>query len=444
MKRRRVLLGVASMGYGKLVSAGIQLALVPVLAATWGLPLYGQWLLLSTIPVFLTASDFGFGSAAGNQLIAQVARSEHDEALTTFQSAQAVILGVSLIMLGAALAVCFLVPGRMLDVAGGMPADETRRVLAVLCLYGLIGLQGGLFMAVMRSVGAFARSTTLEASIQLAEGLAVIAVVLLGGDPMRAALAYLVVRSLGVLGHVLLARRHARWLHLGFGRTRRAVMRRLLRPALAAMMLPLAQAGYLQGGSLAVGAAGGAGAVPIFTALRTLSRVGLQLLMTLNLPLLPEFTAEHARGNRGWVAMVTGGMTSLNLGVGLVSGLGLAVLGSFVLDIWTKGAIEAPEAMILLSAVSLVLATLWNPLSNLLVAVNRHEQFTYFFALMALCTVGLTYLFVRQWGVVGAAIANLVLDALMFVVVLRLVRRLVGPFPVGIAPLRAMLPGGRR
>lgn len=444
MKRRRVLLGIVSMGYGKLVSAVIQLALVPILASAWGLPLYGQWLLLSTIPVFLTASDFGFGSAAGNQLIAEVARGELDEALTTFQSAQGVILACSLAMLAAALAVCFLLPGRVIDASGGMVADETRRVLAVLCLYGVIGLQGGLFMAVMRSVGAFARSTTLEASIQLAEGLAVIAVVLLGGNPMRAALAYLVVRSIGVGCHVLMAKGHARWLRLGYDHARRAVMRGLLRPALAAMMLPLSQAGYLQGTALAVGAAGGAGTVPIFTALRTLSRVGLQLLMTINLPVLPEFTAEHARGNRGWLASVTGGMASLNLGVGLVSGLGMALLGNFVLQIWTKGAIQAPEAMILLSAVSLVLAILWNPLSNLLVAVNRHEKFTYLFALAAFCSVGLTFLFVRHWGLSGAALANLGLDALMFAIVFRQVRILVGPFPIGLAPIRALLPGGRR
>jgi hypothetical protein len=58
--------------------------LVPVLASRWGLELYGQWLLLATLPQFLSMSDLGFATAAGTRMTMAVARGDRDEALRLF------------------------------------------------------------------------------------------------------------------------------------------------------------------------------------------------------------------------------------------------------------------------------------------------------------------------------------------------------------------------
>lgn len=440
MKRRRVFRGVLSMGYGQVVTVVIQLAMVPALAATWGLPLYGQWLLLSTVPVFLAASDFGFGTAAGNRLIGEVARGEDDAACVTFQSALAVVIGCGAAMLGLMLAISAMLPDRLLAVTGGMDASAARAVLIVLCIYGIVAMQSSLFKAVMRSQGAFALSATFESTIQLAEGLAVIAIALSGGTPLEAAFAYLIVRGLGTVGHLLLALRSARWLAIGFKNISRTRIAELLRPALAAMMLPLAQAGYLQGTALAVGAAAGAATVPIFTSLRTLSRAGLLLLLAVTKPILPEFTAEHARGNKAWLARVTGAMTTFNALIGVAAAVALLFTGNSLLAWWTKGAITAPQTMITLTAVGLVAGAIWNPMSFFLLAVNRHEGFTYAYAAAAGTVVALSYVLVRHWGVTGAAAANLVLELFMLSCVIFQIRRLTGPFPLGVSALRTLAP----
>lgn len=440
MKRRRIVLGVLSMGYGKLVTAVSQLLMVPVLASTWGVEVYGQWLLLSAIPVFLAASDFGFGTAAGNRLIGEVARGHFDDAVTTFQSALAVILTASLVMLGAVLATGAMLPDGWLDSAKGMTAAEARPVLMILGTYGLLAMQGSIFMAVTRSEGAFARSTLFEATVQLAEAGAVIAAALAGHSPFVAAAAYLAVRSCGIIGHIGLARYHARWLRIGFGRVQRERVRSLFRPAIAAMMLPLATAGFLQGTAIAVGVVAGPAAVPVYTSLRTLSRVALQLLMTVNLPILPEFTSEFARGNREWVARITGGLTSFNAAAGLFGALGLALFGEWILAVWTRGAIVAPPAMLWLTALAMAASTTWNPLSSLLVAINHHERFTYAFIVAATTTIALTYAAAQYAGVVGAAGANLCLDLFMLIFVFRMTRKTIGKFPLGWKAMTVLLP----
>ena len=444
MKRRRVIRGVLAMGYGKAVVALIQLAMVPALATAWGLPLYGQWLLLATVPVFLAAGDFGFGSAAGNRLIGEVARDDIEAAKITFHSALAVVVGCSSTIFVLVIAICELLPDEALTVSGGMDGGSARSVLIVLSAYGVISMQSSLFMAAMRAHGAFALSTSFEATVQLTEGLVVIAIVMAGGTPLHAAFGYVSVRSVGVAGHITLAIRRADWLGLSFRQLQRSRVSELLRPSLAAMLLPFAQAAYLQGTALAVGLAAGAAAVPIFTSLRTLSRVGLQFLLAFNMPILPEFTAEYARNNFSWTKKIVGAFTTLNAAVGSIAALILLLMGNSLLDWWTRGAIDAPQAMIGLTAAGLLASAVWNPMSYFLLAVNRHEGFTYVFGAAACAAVMLSYALVRHFGVTGAAFANLLLEIFMLVCVFLQLRTLTGPIALSpTAVWRLLIPRDR-
>ena len=129
------------MGYFAAAQTLVQLAMVPVLANAWGLPVYGQWLLLSTVPQFLAASDFGFGQSAGNRLIGEVAQGDTDAARTTFQTALALVLGSSVIIFALVLTVSVLLPSRLLAVSGGMDGGTARAVLIVLCVSGVVAIQ---------------------------------------------------------------------------------------------------------------------------------------------------------------------------------------------------------------------------------------------------------------------------------------------------------------
>ncbi len=433
-------MSVAAMGYGKLVGAIIQLALVPVLALQWGLPLYGQWLMLSAIPIFLAASDFGFSTAAGNRIIAEVAKADRDEALITFQSAWSMILGISAITLVISAAVVAYLSDSTLAVTGGMNGGDARIVLAVLCLYGIISLQIFLFAAVARSEGKQAQSIALIATTQLMEGLAVLAIVWFGGSPFDAAIAYVAVRGTGLFAHVLLSRHFAPWMKLGRAQARSARIRVLARPAFAAMLLPLGQAGFLQGTAIAIGAAGGAAMVPLYTSLRTVSRVGLQLMSTFVIPLMPDFTAAFAQGNHQRVARIGGLVTSLNLAFGVIFGLTIALFGSDILQLWTNGAIQPPQLMITLTGIAGALAVAWNPLGNLLLAINRHEAFSYVFVIGAALSIVLTYLLVGNMGVSGAAAAGLALEALMLVTITISTRNNIGKLAFGRETFLAVFP----
>ena len=47
---QRLLSGSAVNLYGQLMIAAVQLLSVPILASIWGVTLYGEWIMLNTIP----------------------------------------------------------------------------------------------------------------------------------------------------------------------------------------------------------------------------------------------------------------------------------------------------------------------------------------------------------------------------------------------------------
>src|SRR4051812_13746711 len=84
--KRRLIAGFGAGTFGRISNMVIQIIAVPVFLTHWGTALYGEWILLNTIPTYFGLSDIGFGSVAGNEMTMLVAAGKKDEALNVFQS----------------------------------------------------------------------------------------------------------------------------------------------------------------------------------------------------------------------------------------------------------------------------------------------------------------------------------------------------------------------
>jgi O-antigen/teichoic acid export membrane protein len=424
MRGRRIMRGVGANVFDKLVIAGVQLAMVPVLATQWGLTVYGAWLLLSTIPSFLGMSDFGFAAAAGNRMTMLASEGKRDAVVRTFQSAWIVILLSSTAMIALALMVVWAVPAGWLPVSAGFGERAARSTLSLLLTYGIVALQGGIFLAGFRCAGFYATGTVWAAMAILFESLALIAAVSLGARPEGAAAVLLTCRALSIVAQNVLLRRKVPWLVVGVRHARRDEARSLLAPAVAVMALPLGQAAFLQGSALALGIAVSEAAVPAFTATRTLSRIGLQMTQLVTHALMPEYSAAVARGDRqGQATMLLLVLATATI-VAVPFALLLTIAGPWFVGVWTHGVIRPDRALMIVMALTVVLGGYWNPLSNLILAMNRHAGFSYPYAIMAVATMPLAYIFSKWFGATGAGLAIAALDVGMCIVIARLGRRL--------------------
>ncbi len=404
MSRRRLSLGIASYGIDKIVVAAVQMLMVPVLANYWGLTLFGIWAMMITVPAFLVLSDFGIVNSALARMTRFIGRGEWDEARTSLHTAWLVtcIIGAFLCVIIAG--VFWLLPPSALPTTGSFTQGDARLTLFLLLVYGLSAILFRLNTAVYRSAMHYVLSVWCSMGSYALENGGVLLAVLLGADPVIAAMVLLGMRLLAI--GIVLAITFYRFPKImpGFRAASRSELGEMWRPALAASVLGFCLAAYLQGSVVLLGALAGAAAVPAFVAVRTLSRLGTQMSTLISIPVAQEFGGALARDDTRkagrYFALVAVPAAIMALGMGL----GFLVLAQPFVRWWTNGAIEADRTLVIFMAISSFAAILWNPLANLILVINRQAVFSY--ANLAVSGVGLLLIYALA-GRMGASAAGL-------------------------------------
>lgn len=416
----RLLRGIGANALSQIVTIGLQLALVPGLATHWGLKLYGIWLMLFTIPSYLALGDFGFATAAGVDMTMKVARDDKDGTLLTYHSALAAIAVVSTTVFLIAVAICTLLPAPWVtfDIPEG--PGVIRLVLILIVAYGLICLASSILMAGFRCSGLYALGVVGQSVTQLTEGCACIVTVLCGGSLLAAASAYVIARTICVIGQALMLTFNVPWLRLGFSGANLDEIKRLAKPAFAAMALPFAQAAFLQGTPVMLGAATSAATVPIFTTARTLIRAGVQFTTLLNHALMPEFSMAVARGDGRLQRHFLFATFVTDAAILVPGALVMLLFGQKIIVLWTHHTVHPSFDLIAVMTAVMFINGMWLPVSNLILAANRHATYSYIFLAAAIASVALCYPLSLRWQATGAGLALLALDCFMFVVVMRL------------------------
>jgi O-antigen/teichoic acid export membrane protein len=414
LRHSRLVRGVGANVYSQLVQTALQLISVPLLATHWGLQTYGAWLVLFTVPAYLAFADFGFAAAAANDMTVNIARGDRATAIETFHAVRTAVTCICLLGIGLCAAAVYSVPDNSFAFVVGVSRGHARHVILLLAGYGLLSIQNSVSMAAFRSTGQYATGTFLTVSILFLESVLALIVVYFGGNIEAAAAAYFSVRLIGSVLLVIVLRLRAPWLVFFEWHSSFSHIGRLVHPALAVLALPAAQALFLQGTVIVVGLAAGAAAVPAFTAVRTISRIGVQLTMIVNHAVMPEFTvavasSDHLRRVRlAFFSIASSGIVLLPMFFIVVFG------GPLIIRLWTHGAIQSPYGLIVTMAFTMLVGGLWLPISNLILALNRHSQYSYYYLVAALGSVLLSYPLVTLIGSTGAGISLLLLDCVMF------------------------------
>lgn len=404
MSRRRLGIGIGAYAFDKGVVAVIQLLMVPVLANMWGLTLYGIWAMVLTVPSFLVLGDFGIVNSASARMIRFIARQEWDQARATLHTAWTVTLAIVAFIAVVTAAVLLLLPDGTVPTTAGLNEADARLTVLLLLVYGLVGIVFRLNTAAYRASMHYTLSILCSTATYLMENGVVLVLAFAGFGPVVAAAGMLVVRLLAIGVVFVLSFRLTPRLRPGFAGTSKAEWREMWRPALAASALGFGQAAYLQGSVVLLGAIAGAASVPAFIAVRTLSRQGVQVATLVSVPVSQEFGNAMGRGELRRAGRFFGLVFAIAVAMAAVSGAGLVLLGEPFIRLWTHGAIRADHALLMLMALSSIGAMLWSPLSNLVMALNRQNSFSY--ANLAVSGVGLVVIWMLA-GRMGSAAAGL-------------------------------------
>ena len=421
--KSRLALGTAVGFYGLAMQLLVQLLSVPILTHSWGLAGYGAWVLLFSVPSLLAMADLGLTTAGANAMTAAVAHGDQPRAARIMMVLRLITAVVGLALLALAAFTVLAVFPNALDFGAAMSRNQAVTVAALFGIYGFLALINLVTLAAFRATDAFASSGVMYQTIILVEAAAALGLAMAGGSPAQVASAYLAARLVGTGLLSLALRRHAPWLRDASWRIDRAELAALVRPALAALVIPGAQAVAIQGSVMVIGAVGGPAAIPAFSVVRTLSRTALQFAFRFNIASMPRYTVFVAHNDE----LRASQLVVLNLGVMVLmvvpAAIGLLLLGQPFIRLWTGGLIQPSMALLAVMVAAMLGNAVWGPLSNLLLAVNRHASFTYSFLIASIISVAAGVILVGRMGALGMAWAMLGLEIAMIFQVWAAARR---------------------
>lgn len=416
--KRRLMVGLAVNWMAKLSTSLIQFAQVSVLTHFWSLAVYGNWLIVTSIPTFLSFSNIGFGSVAGNEMTMAEARGDRETTLRVFQSCWWLIV---LIMLATgfavALALVFVPVARLLSVHEISQID-IKWIIAYLGTSVLLGQLEQLLQASYRSIGRYAFGTSVKTCMSLLAFGAMLVPVAFGHGPRTAALVFACSNVIGTIAFCIMARRQMPWLRFGWQYARFAEIKRLAPPAFAFMGFPLGNALNLQGTLQAVDYALGANAVAIFATARTISRIALQMVQMINNTFEPEFSKSFGAGHIELIRSLHRRACQAGLLVALGVVAAILLGGPFVLTHLTHGKVPPSRDLISILLLVVIAFSLWSTSSTILTSTNRHQRLATVYVCATGVTVLVTYFMARRFGLLGAAASLLLSEFLMNLYVL--------------------------
>ena len=424
--RRRLILGFVSNWISRLAGTIVQLVQVPVFLHFWSVPLYGDWLLVNAIPSYLSFSNIGFGSVAGNEMTMLMGRKDQGAALRVFQSCWWLIVLVCCVVIVLFSAALYVLPvARWLEL-NVMTTADAKWVIFLLGVAVLFGQLEQLIGAAYTCIGRYPYGTFVKSMIVLVVFLCTLVPVVLGYGVRATALVMSATNALGTLFFCLLMRRDIPWVRYGWEHASLEEIRRLAAPAVAFMGFPIGNALNLQGTLLAVGHVLGSADVVVFATARTVSRVALQMVQMVNTTFWPELSSSFGAGNLPLVRSLHRRSCQLALGIAVVLVAVMMTIGPWFLTHWTAHKVPPSPRLLFLLLVSVLLYSLWSTSSTLLTAINQHRRLAINYLAATGLTVVATVLLARRFGLLGAAASLILSEAIMDVYVLPASLRVAG------------------
>jgi O-antigen/teichoic acid export membrane protein len=432
----RILHGLAANLGGVGLTLVIQLVSVPVLLTAWGVPAYGEWLVLSAIPTYVALSDLSFSTVAGNLMVMQEAAGKRLEAVTLGRRLWSIVTAMTGIAVLASVTIA-LVFGGAFGGGAAIPASEVRIVLVALFLQIAVRNQYGVLDAWYRTGSRYPLGATMSQLGRLFEFGSLVGAVLLGAGPGIAAVSFLAASVAGLGMSWIVLRRTVPWSTFRLERPHLQTFRELVAGGMAFVAFPIGASLSLQGFTIVIGATLGGGAVVVFSTTRTITRVALQAMAVINASIWPELSRSVGGGRLTEARAILRRSVQLSLLVSLSLVLGLGLFGAYIVRWWTHGLVDPPPALLFILLMVMVANSTWFTLVAVLGATNRHRRMAVVYLSGSTAALLVALLLSSAYGLVGAATALFAIDLAMVGYVFPAALRVVDDTPGGF--LRALL-----
>ncbi|TNM65321.1 lipopolysaccharide biosynthesis protein [Aliirhizobium smilacinae] len=420
--KRQFTLSMFSQAYSQSVTIGAQLLVLPLMLWLWGAEHYGVWLLVSTLPTYLTMSDLGFAQVSGNDMTMRVSREDIDGAVVVNQTAWLMNACVSALLLVVSAAFALFFPIAHVFNVPQQLGEGIGLCAFLLACSVILSLTFGVVGSAMRAVGKYWLIISTHATARAFDALLLVGSAAAGGGLVSAAALMLTARVILFVTASALFYRHYGQFRPSIARADRRLLREMIAPSLSYMSYTVSNSVNIQGTSIIVGILLGPAAVVVVSSIRTLTGMGRMCASVVIHSLEPIFAHLAGLGARETQKRNFQFLIGAALAGCAVYGIGMFVWGEAFLAFWTRGVVVDQGALFRLMVMSSITEIIWFTLQTPYVSTNRHSVFAVYFLVFSIVSIVSLVVFLNLSSIVVVGIASLFLHLSTLIITLVLMR----------------------
>jgi O-antigen/teichoic acid export membrane protein len=188
---------------------------------------------------------------------------------------------------------------------------------------------------------------------------------------------------------------------------------------MASMCFPLSTAINNQGITIAIGSILGPKDVVVFSTLRTLSRLALQVMVMIKDATSPEISSAYARNDMIIARKLHRYSCQFSLWLGLIFIALIAFSGKWIIQTWTHGIVKFDFVLLCIMLSSVLISSFWYISIAVLTSTNNHQKAAIWYLIGTLLSLGLAITTLPKFGLNGAAISLAFADIWMLTFVVK-------------------------
>lgn len=400
--KSRLKKGLMASSFGFSVNLLTQLSTVPALLFFWGAELYGEWLILSAIPAYISFSNMGFSDAMSTEMTIQSGDRNYERAQSIFESAWKVVTLMSIF------AASVIVLGVLSNPSVGsvfgvsiLANSDVVLIVALFSLYILLGIQFSIIGGGYRCVGHYPAHTLIVSLSKLIELLAGLLTISLGYGPVALVACYVTVRLFFLIFMVFNVRRFNKWIAISLSRIDFRSIRVIIKPSLSSAGYVFGNSVVNQGVVLSIGYFLGAGAVASYFVMRSLARILLKFAGILNSNYMPEMSAAFGAKDIDLFRGLNRQLSRYTLWMVIAAVFFLGIFGESVLSLWTFDKVNIESFIFYFVILEAATYFLGYTGSVPIVAINKHSTFVIIYTVFAVLSLGVSWVFLPLLGLLA-------------------------------------------
>ena len=419
---KRVLRNFAANALGQLLNGFYQLVSIPLFLHFWSKQGYGEWLVLSSIPSILWSLEGGLSGVAANRMTVASSAGNWELANSIFQNVFFTQGILSLAVIALASGCVSTIDLQHYFHFTQTSSWDTSAIMMLLLCYMLTGFYISLFRAAYRAAELEHRGVMANNFWRLSDFCLTVAVLSCHGRALLLAEAVLGNALLWTLLLYLDLRRVCRRIEFGIRRASWSQTKSIMVDGLPLLAGQTAMALLLQGYPLVINRVLGASSVVTFVSVRTISRTILLLNQVICLSSAPEVSRSYGRQDWPTYLRLLKIMLASAFLAGLVTLVGLTLLGPLIIALWTAGKVTISHPAIFLFSVSIALQGICGVGSIVLVCSNMHHLYNYLCLAVTLAALVLANFVLPIFGFIAVPGTMVIQDVSLTVLVFILCR----------------------